>query len=457
MQSERRSVLGHRVRLGLLLTAALGLATLGCGSPDSEAHRPDLETRAAPAAVAGQGGPLAPSLSGAMLMAADASFQLADDGTTRVTPDGISLTTAVRYFEPLQSDNWTAPDECSFNTMVGVSIDGTIEVPSVPFEGPSAQTDDDEGLLGAVVPLTHEDAAEPRSLVLVVAFGHEQVITITLPDTPQDPQPSASSTPDDSSTSAATLPDAPEPPVDAEPSAAPPALDTQPLDGWTALALVADPDPGPLAVEVTRTATDGSQVVESVEVPPVEQDGLAVLRADWVFDESAVGPQCEPPPGAPPVNTTMPPETDLFGNTVTPKPALPEPGEPPANAPDATRQVLEAIGAVYDIDDVYDEAKAALIEDPATGLSIIREIRANQVIEPFIGALDPEFDSVTFINPTQARVLYRVGPGYQWSIGRVDLIDGRWRVMLGTLCRDLAAAAYTCPGIAQDPPPGPLG
>ena len=67
------------------------------------------------------------------------------------------------------------------------------------------------------------------------------------------------------------------------------------------------------------------------------------------------------------------------------------------------------------------------------------------------------FGSVVFTDPTNASVLYRVGPTDQCEIGRVVVIDDAWRVASGTVCRDLADANYVCPGVTPDPPPGPLG
>ncbi len=215
---------------------------------------------------------------------------------------------------------------------------------------------------------------------------------------------------------------------------------------------------GPVVVQIGRENANRELTATQVEIPPVEEaGGLAVLTPAWVFDEDAVGAQCVPPAGQEPVNTTVPPETDLLGGVVGDKPALPAPGEPPADVPSATQDVLDTIRAVYALDNVYDEAKAELMEDPILGLEILRALRANAVVEPYLSALDPEFDSVSFINPTQARVLYRVGPSYHWSIGRVDLVNGRWRVMLGTVCRDLSDAGYSCPAVTNDPRPGPLG
>ena len=71
--------------------------------------------------------------------------------------------------------------------------------------------------------------------------------------------------------------------------------------------------------------------------------------------------------------------------------------------------------------------------------------------------LVPVFDGLVFLSPTEAAVSYQVGPDFHWEVGRVLLIDGAWRVALGTVCRDLLDAAFRCADVEVDPPPGPLG
>ena len=118
---------------------------------------------------------------------------------------------------------------------------------------------------------------------------------------------------------------------------------------------------------------------------------------------------------------------------------------------------LNSIRVVYDISDLYDPAKVSHLERPADAERILRELRDQRIIEPFLSQLDPLFDSVVFTSPTEASVLYRVGPSYQGELGRVLVIDGTWRVALGTFCRDLAAAGYMCPGVVRDSGRGPVG
>ena len=208
-----------------------------------------------------------------------------------------------------------------------------------------------------------------------------------------------------------------------------------------------------------RTGETSERIVSVPLVDPADE-ALLSLTPEWYFDPAQVGDQCVPPDGATaqePVNTTIPNPTDLLGGEVGAKPELPQPGDQPADPASETAEALLSIRTVYDIYDLYNPEKHALTDDPPLAAVIFKETQQLQVVEPFIGQLDPIFDSLVFTAPSEASVLYQVGPSYQWEIGRVILIDGTWRVALGTLCRDLNDAGYQCPGVESDPRPGPLG
>ena len=71
-------------------------------------------------------------------LAGTASFDVADSATERVTPGGITLGLDVEYFEPLMVEDWIAPDECSFDTLVEARVDGQV-LRSAPFDGPRSR------------------------------------------------------------------------------------------------------------------------------------------------------------------------------------------------------------------------------------------------------------------------------------------------------------------------------
>ncbi|OWY60492.1 hypothetical protein B7486_68885, partial [cyanobacterium TDX16] len=182
------------------------------------------------------------------------------------------------------------------------------------------------------------------------------------------------------------------------------------------------------------------------------------LTPEWAFDISAVGPQCEPPPEAEPTVDPTDPGVGPGPSAEGLKPELSEPGEQPDDPAAATAAVLDSVRVVFDVvDEFTDEEQIARLELHPQTETVVREVREQRVVEPFQSMLDPVFDSVVFTTPTEGEVLYRVGPSYSWEVGRVLLQDGTWRVALGTLCRDLADAGYTCPDVEQDPAPSPLG
>jgi hypothetical protein len=361
-------------------------------------------------------GPRTPEHAAEFALARAASYGLASAATDRVTPDGVALGVDAQYFEPLVVRGWTAPDECAFNTVVDVTVDG-VPFSSVPFDGPTRQDDATQsGFVGGIVPVTAPDTGEPARLVLVVAFAHGSVVTLE-PAAPSDTPWST--------------------------------VDTQPADGWSPLGLLVPDGDGSVDVQLTTQDAAGASATTPLTV---SDDGgsLSVLTPEWVFDTEGVGPQCTPPADAAPLN---PPTEPTPGD----QPATPTPGGQPDDPTGATADVLEAIRIVYDIGDLYDQAKVDHMERPAEAAVILDEIREQQVVEPYISNLAPVFDSVVFTDPDSASVRYRVGPSYSWEIGRVLLIDGTWRVALGTFCRDLGDAFYTCPNVEQDPRPGPLG
>ncbi len=386
-----------------LVAIALVLAASACGRGE-DSRRVDAD------------GPRAPEDSRELALAREASFAADAAGTERVTPDGVALGVDAQYFEPLTVGTWTAPDECAFNTIVDVTVDGA-PFSSTPFDGPTRHDDIEQaGFVGGVVPVGVTGTGEAARLVLVVAFAHGSVVTLHV----NDPYSDTSAT-----------------------------VDTQPADGWSPLGLLVAEGDGPVDVEVVTQDETGASTTTPLTVPPAAGSELAVLTPEWVFDTAGVGPQCEPPAGQP-GNAQPEPDPDD-------QPTTPQPGEQPDDPAGATASALEAIRIVYDMADIYDEAKVDHLERPEHAAVILEEIREQRVVEPYISQLDPVFDSVVFTSPTEASVRYRVGPTYAWEIGRVLLIDGTWRVALGTLCRDLADAFYSCPDVDLDPPPGPLG
>ncbi|MDQ2678333.1 MAG: hypothetical protein M3Y51_06275 [Actinomycetota bacterium] len=406
----------------------------------------------------------------------------------------------VEYFEALRKGEWVAPDHCWFSTRVSVSD----TLVSDGFDGPSSDADVEAGdglLVGSMtssipVALPNETTETTETTLADQPLPDEPSHAPDLlpPDTttPADNVGTGHVTPDTSDTPGTTdTPDTPDttvvwedPPLEewteqpailaiavvyghdqvVELSSADPSvieghgLESQPLDGWNLLRVALDPDTAPAdGVDATlrRVHEDGTETSEQVRIP-LGGDGLELRTDEWRFDLSKVDGSCAVPNGQVD-NTPMPGETDIFGSPVGDAPTLPPPGEQPADPTAAADQALASLRAVYDLANVYAADKREHVEDPDAYDKVRRALIANDVVAPYMSQLDPQFRSAVFVSPTEAHILYRVGPGYQWEIGRVLLIDDSWRVASGTYCRDLAAAGYSCPGVVKDPPPGPLG
>ncbi len=470
-------------RVGAVTTSLVALALLGgactggdgggmevvVGDPDGDAERASL---ADDNAFSAAGGRMAGAQSG--------------------VPGGAWLD--VEYFEALRKGDWVAPDHCWFSTRV--SLNDTLV--SEGFDGPSSDADREAG-----------DGVLVGSMTSLIAVP-------TDPAQPIDPaQPTDPAQPIDPAQPTTTLAEAPavEDPAVEDPAQAPdllppetttPAdnvgtghvesgtwserdavlavavvfghdqvveltsddpsvidghrLDSQPLDGWNMLSVALDPERAPfdgVDVILRRVHEDGTETSEALRIPLVGGE-LELLTERWHFDLAAVDGSCAVP-GGQIDNTPTPAETDVLGSPIGEAPQLPPPGEQPADPTAAADQALASLRAVYDITDVYSTEKREHIEDPDAYDKIRTALIANDVVGPYMSNLDPQFRSAVFVAPTEAHILYKVGPNYQWEIGRVLLIDGRWRVAAGTFCRDLSAAGYTCPGVVKDPAPGPIG
>jgi hypothetical protein len=207
--------------------------------------------------------------------------------------------------------------------------------------------------------------------------------------------------------------------------------------------------------EVSARFADGT--VDTAEV----HDGIAVVAAFASSDatpdellsstiEITGGPEGSPGviEGTPPEPTcpVEPPATDEPGVPDEQPPALPEPGEQPADPVVAEEQVRAAYEGAFDQSSSQEE-KVQHIERPEVWLD------ANQrfLDGPYGDAardLRAEVDAVVFTSPTHAAVRYQLVtsddrvPRYQ--IGDAVLVDGRWLVAITTPCNLLELASVHC-------------
>lgn len=399
---------------------------------------------------------------------------------------GAQLGLHVEYFEALRKGTWSAPEHCWFSTRVSVA-----DLQSPGFDGPHSDADTEAGegvLVGRTTRYRMVDSPVPPGVTATTEGSSEATRTTAVVGQPSvgpgEPQVNGdvvgpggelpgSDDGDD------VYPDTYPPVQDEEivsavvvvyghdqvvelTSGAPGVIPdmskaAQPLDGWNVLEIGLDPETAPNTIPVTlrRIHADGSEETQDLEITAI-QGQLQLLTPEWAFDLSGVDDTCEVP-GGNADNTPMESPRDLLGAPVGDTPLLPQPGEQPADPAAASDEALASIRKVYDLSDIYSLDKKDYVENPDDYLVMRKQLMANDVVAPYMSNLDPVFRSIVFTSPTDAAVLYQVGPTYQWEVGRVLLIDDTWRVAAGTVCRDLSAAGYLCPAATPDSPPGPLG
>lgn len=379
---------------------------------------------------------------------------------------GAELGLHVEYFEALRKGTWSAPEHCWFSTRVSVA-----DLESRGFDGPRSDSDTEAGegvLVGRTMRYRMVNSPIPPGVTTTTEGSTEASTTTAVdgqpaggPDTPQVIGDVVGPGEEEEIVSAVVVAFGHDQVVELT-SDAPGVLDdmskaAQPLDGWNVLEIGLDPEQAPHTIPVTlrRIHADGSEETQDMEIMAVWGD-LQLMTPEWAFDLAGVDDSCEVP-GGETDNTPTEPRRDLLGAPVGDTPLLPEPGEQPADPAAASDEALASIRKVYDLTDIYSLDKKDYVENSEDYLVMRKQLMANNVLAPYMSNLDPVFRSIVFTTPTAGTVLYQVGPSYQWEVGRVLLIDGTWRVAAGTVCRDLSAAGYVCPGASPDPPPGPLG
>jgi hypothetical protein len=192
-------------------------------------------------------------------------------------------------------------------------------------------------------------------------------------------------------------------------------------DGLAVLAAYADPDQSPDELMDDVIQLQGSPMVD-----------MADSRRAAIDDGSG---GCSEPGTV----TTLPPE----------QPAMPEPGEPPADEEAARAAVEDLWLAAYD--GAAEPSQANLRERPEVWLDAQARFRQER---PDYAAMAPEVYAVVhdivFTAPDRASVRFSLlsdnpsipAPGER--IGEAVLIDGAWKVSIETSCGLIALAGVEC-------------
>ncbi len=128
-----------------------------------------------------------------------------------------------------------------------------------------------------------------------------------------------------------------------------------------------------------------------------------------------------------------------------PPPALPDPGEQPADAALAEDEIRAAMGALYgggaDVED-----NAAYLDD-TTGVAEARQQVRDDGFEAEAASAKAFVEELVFTTPEEAWFRYRietVGLDIDNRYGMAVVVDGSWRITRDTVCQDLAMAGGDC-------------
>jgi hypothetical protein len=139
-----------------------------------------------------------------------------------------------------------------------------------------------------------------------------------------------------------------------------------------------------------------------------------------------------------------------------PPPALPPPGEQPADPAAAEATIVETMATIYSVSD--SEANAELIDDP-TGIAEGREQVRDSGFEEAAASAEAIVEELVFTTPTEAWFRYRIETTsgiFDKRFGIAVNVDGVWKITRNTICQDLQLAGGDCGGggVENITPPG---
>jgi len=228
------------------------------------------------------------------------------------------------------------------------------------------------------------------------------------------------------------------------------------LDGTPRWVVVAQTPPGTTAVSVTfgdgsTDTTSPQNDIAVLTVPghmPVEVDeggGTYLVNATPAYEIAFESP-----------NGTIAQDSDSVGNWDDPEfrascepppPALPDPGEQPADPAAAEAEIVAAMTALYDSTVLLDQEGGYL--DDATGIADARAQVAEGSYSNEASTSVAVVEELVFTSPTEAWFRYRIdtaGIGLTNRYGIAVDVDGAWKITRSTICQDLSMAGGDCGG-----------
>ncbi len=218
----------------------------------------------------------------------------------------------------------------------------------------------------------------------------------------------------------------------------------------------------PSVTEVSVTfgdgATDSTAPTDGVALLAVPGlDPVVGAEPGWIppprdFEVTFVEPDQEPSTVS--GDRTGYQDPEFQASCSPPPPALPEPGEQPADPAAEEQAVIDLMTAVYSDDDDGNDER---FDDP-TGIAEAREeVRQSGYEEAAANAV-AVVEELVFSSPTEAWFRYRIETTtgiFSERYGIAVNIDGTWKITRETICQDLALAGGNCGGFIEPiRPPG---
>jgi hypothetical protein len=155
----------------------------------------------------------------------------------------------------------------------------------------------------------------------------------------------------------------------------------------------------------------------------------------------------EEKPPATPVDPGSEPN-GMPARCVAPPPALPAPGEQPADSGAAKAEIEQAFATAYNGGLGSDDEKRAVVQDSESLKPVMEQIR-NGAFAQQVKDATAHVTEVVFTSPTEAAVRYDINianyTDFTGRIGKALLIDGHWKVARVTVCADISLAGGNCP------------
>lgn len=240
------------------------------------------------------------------------------------------------------------------------------------------------------------------------------------------------------------------------------------VDGAPRWVVVVQTPPGTSSVGVRfdSGATDSTAPQNDIAVlsvpgsPPTEVDeggSTYLVVSPPVFDVTFEGPDGATEVASSAIGSWDDPE--FRASCEPPPPALPDPGEQPADPAAAEAAIVGAMTALYDSTVLLDEDVVHL--DDATGVAEARDAVAEGSYSAEAASSVAVVEELVFTSPTEAWFRYRIdtdGVGLTNRYGIAIETGGVWKITRSTLCQDLAMAGGDCGGGWQSiRPPGADG